>query len=438
MMEKSNIYKKRRLAIFKSFEDHSISIIVSADEQIRTNDVTYPYRQNSNFYYLTGFNNPNAVLLIHKINKNNIVEHFFIKKPNNHDEIWTGKLPTKQYVQKAYDFTKVDYDEDFLGFLTKYITYSKVVYHSLSKYSRVNQDLEESIDNIKNKYRSGLTPPSKFISLDSIIQDYRLIKDKHEINAIKKSASVSSKVHTYLMKHCSSANSEKDIQYYLSNQFNLFGGVEAYPSIVASGKNACILHYTKNQSKLNDGDLLLVDAACEIDNYASDITRTIPINGKFSGPQKDIYKIVLDAQLKAINKCVPGHTLVEVHNEAVKYITKGLIGLNLIKASLKDALRDDLYKEFFMHGTGHWLGIDVHDPCKYNDGESPIKLSPGMIFTVEPGVYIRPAKGIPEKYHNIGIRIEDDVLITRRGCEVLTHSTPKTISDIEATMAAKQ
>ncbi len=438
MMEKSNIYKKRRLAIYNSFEDDSIAIIVAGDEQLRTNDVPYPYRQNSNFYYLTGFNNPNAIFLMHKIDKNKIVEHFFIKKPNSHDEIWTGKLPTKQHVQKAYHFTKVDYEENFLGFLVKYIAQSKVLYHSLSKNSSVNQDLEKSIDNVKKKYRSGLVPPRKIICLDSILQDYRLIKDKYEINAIKKSASVSSKVHTSLMKHCSSASNERDIQYYLSNQFNLFGGVEAYPSIVASGKNACVLHYTKNQSKLNNGDLLLVDAACEIDNYASDITRTIPINGKFSDPQKDIYNIVLQAQLKAINKCMPGNTLVDIHNEAVKWITKGLIGLKLIQADLRDAIRNDLYKEFYMHGTGHWLGIDVHDPSRYNDGENPIKLLPGMIFTVEPGIYIRPAKGIPKKYQNIGIRIEDDVLITGGGCEVLTRSTPKTISDIETTMASKQ
>ena len=438
MMEKGNIYKKRRSAIYKSFEDHSIVIMVSADEQLRTNDVPYPYRQNSNFYYLTGFNNPNAIFLIHKIDKNNVIEHFFIKRPNHHDEIWTGKLPTKQYVKKTYDFTKVDYDENYPKFLSKYLAQSKVVYHSLNKYSRVNQDLEKSIENIKKNYRLGLLPPSKFVSLDSLIQDFRLIKDRHEIDAIKKSANVSSKIHTHLLKYCSSVNNERDIQYYLSNQFNLFGGVEAYPSIVASGKNACILHYTKNQSDLNDGDLLLVDAACEIDNYASDITRTIPVNGKFSNPQKDIYKIVLEAQLKAIDNCMPGNTLVNVHNEAVKWITKGLIRLNLIKASYKNAIRDELYKEFFMHGTGHWLGIDVHDPCKYNDGESPIKLLPGMIFTVEPGIYIRPTKGIPAKYHNIGIRIEDDVLITKRGCEVLTRSAPKTIKEIEIAMASKQ
>ena len=438
MMQKSDIYKKRRLAIYKSFEDHSIAIIVSADEQIRTNDVPYPYRQNSNFYYLTGFNNPNAMFLIHKTSKNDIVEHFFIKKPNSHDEIWTGALPTKEHVKKSHDFNKVDYDENFSEFLSKYISQSKVVYHSLSKQSKANQDLEKCIDDIKKKYRTGLVPPSKFISLDSLIQDNRLIKDKYEIEAIKKSASVSSKVHTHLMKQCSSVNSEREIEFYLSHQFNLFGGVEAYPSIVASGKNACILHYTKNHSKLHNGDLLLVDAACEIDNYASDITRTIPINGKFSEPQKDIYKIVLEAQLKAIDKCMPGSTLVSIHNEAVKWITKGLIKLNLIKANLQDAIRNNLYKEFFMHGTGHWLGIDVHDPCKYTDGESPIKLSPGMIFTVEPGIYIRPAKGIPVKYHNIGIRIEDDVLITKKGCEVLTRSTPKTIREIETAMASKQ
>ena len=433
-MEESDIYKQRRATIYKSFEDQSIAILVSADEQFRTNDIPYPYRQDSNFYYLTGFNEPNAIFLIHKIDKHNIIEHFFIKKPNDYDEIWTGKLPTKQRVKNLYNFTKVDYREKFLEFLTKYVAQSKVVYHALNKQSEVYQDLEKSIDSIKKKYRSGLVPPTKLISLDSIIQDHRLVKDKYEIAAIKKSAAASSDAHIGLMHYCSSASSERDIQFFLSHQFNLLGGVEAYPSIVASGKNACILHYTKNNSTLKDGDLLLVDAACEIDNYTSDITRTIPINGKFSEAQKDIYEIVLEAQLKAIDKCMPGKTLVDVHNEAVKWITKGLIKLNLIQTTLKYAIQNDLYKEFFMHGTGHWLGIDVHDPCKYNNGDKPIKLSTGMIFTVEPGIYIRPTKKIPVKYHNIGIRIEDDVLITKTGCQVLTHQTPKTISEIETLM----
>lgn len=436
MMVKSNIYKKRRSLIFKSFEDQATAILVSAKEKFRSNDVPYPYRQNNNFYYVTGFDEPNAILVVHKTDKNKLIEHFFIKKPNAYDEVWTGKLPSRQYVKKTYDFTKVDYVDDLQKYLTEYLARSNVVYHSLDKDSDIIVSFEKSIEIIKKKYRSGAIAPAKKICLDSVIQDHRLIKDEYEINAIKKSATVSSKVHLNLMERCSSFKSEKDIEIYLSHQFNLRGGVEAYPSIVASGKNACILHYTKNNSKLNTRDLLLVDAACEIDNYTSDITRTIPLSGKFSQPQKDIYNIVLEAQLKAIKKCIPGNTLADVHNEAVKWITKGLIKINLIQADLKDAIRNDLYKKFYMHGTGHWLGMDVHDPCRYKDGTKLVKLSPGMIFTVEPGIYIRPVKDVPIEYHNIGIRIEDDVLITKKGFEVLTSSTPKTINEIETTMAS--
>ena len=206
---------------------------------------------------------------------------------------------------------------------------------------------------------------------------------------------------------------------------------------MASGKNACTLHYVRNESILKNGELLLTDAACEFNYYASDITRTIPINGTFTKPQKEIYNIVLKAQLKAIDKCQPGNHLKQIHEEAVKWICKGLIELGLIKSNLPQAIKNGEYKDFYMHNTGHWLGLDVHDPSPYNISGKPVKLKPGMIFTVEPGIYIKPKRSIPKKYHNIGVRIEDDILIKKNGCEILTCDVPKTANDIETIMAKR-
>ena len=236
------------------------------------------------------------------------------------------------------------------------------------------------------------------------------------------------------MKKCKPGISEKQLESQLIFDFGSSNASEAYTSIVAGGKNACILHYIDNSSTLKSGDLLLTDAACEFKNYASDITRTIPINGKYSTAQKDLYELVLLAQKNAISKCIAGNTLADIHQAAVKTLSKGLIKLGLIKGDYKTVIKKEVYKKFYMHNTGHWLGLDVHDPSDYMINEKPIPLQPGMIFTVEPGLYIRPDKSVDKKYHNIGIRIEDDVLITKSSPEVLTSKAPKNIRDIEDIM----
>ena len=237
------------------------------------------------------------------------------------------------------------------------------------------------------------------------------------------------------MKNCTPGLNERTLETELKYFFNINEATEAYNSIVASGSNACILHYVKNESILQDGKLLLTDAGCEYEYYASDITRTIPINGKFSPYQKQVYSIVLTAQQAAIKKCVAGNTLQDIHRTAVKEITKGLISIGLLKGSLVRNINNGEYKKFYMHNTGHWMGLDVHDPSDYIEDAKPIKLKPGMIFTVEPGLYIKPSKSVDKKYHNIGIRIEDDILVTTSAPEVLTKDAPKTIKDIEETMS---
>ena len=271
-------------------------------------------------------------------------------------------------------------------------------------------------------------------SLKKLIYRLRLIKSADEIKIIREACRISANAHISLMKKCKPGLNEKHLEAELIYNFNINDATEAYTSIVAAGKNACVLHYIENNSPLKKGDLLLTDAACELNYYASDITRTIPISGKYTLEQKNIYSIVLSAQKKAITKCIAGNTLTEIHQVAVYEVCKGLISLGLLHGTINQVINKQLYKKFFMHNTGHWMGLDVHDPLEYIADNKPIKLKPGMIFTVEPGIYINDEKSIPKKYHNIGVRIEDDILITKSKPEVLTSQAPKNINDIEKIM----
>lgn len=428
------IYIKRRKKLASEMVNNSVALIESSSEKIRNNDSYFRYRQSSNFYYLTGFDKPNGFLMLIKKN-NKAVSYFFSKKPNKHDEIWTGKLLSSSQILKIYGFDKCNYFESIKKTMLHNLKGIGVIYHSLDKDTLIEKILDDSISGLDKQYRKGIESPSRIFSLKKVLHKLRLIKGKDEIKNIRIATDISSKAHMALMRKCKPGLNERDLEAELIYIFNLNNTTEAYTSIVASGKNACILHYIDNSSKLKAGDLLLTDAACEFNNYASDITRTIPINGKFNTTQKIIYQLVLDAQEKAIRRCCVGNTLKDVHHEATKTICKGLIRLGLIKSSYKEAMKSQLYKKFYMHNTGHWMGLDVHDPSDYIENEKPIILKEGMIFTVEPGIYIRPDKLINKKYHHIGIRIEDDILITKSGPEILTADAPKQIKDIEEIMS---
>ena len=433
MMSDYLIYEKRRKLLADNMQKNSIAIIEASPEKIRNNDSAYRYRQCSNFYYLTGYNKPDAILVVQKM-KNTMTSYFYSKKPNKYDSIWTGDLLTCKKISSTFGFDKTDYICNFEKALNSFLKKSDVVYHSLTGSSPVSNMLEKCMFSLERDYRKGTQLPSSQYSIKKIIHKLRLIKTKDEISNIKKACQISADAHINLMKKCEPGISEKQLESQLIFDFGSSNAYEAYTSIVAGGKNACILHYIDNSSTLKSGDLLLTDAACEFKNYASDITRTIPINGKYSTAQKDLYELVLLAQKNAISKCTVGNTLTNIHQAAVKTLSKGLIKLGLIKGDYKAVVKNGAYKKFYMHNTGHWLGLDVHDPSDYMIDEKPIPLQPGMIFTVEPGLYIRPDKSVDKKYHNIGIRIEDDVLITKSGPEVLTSKAPKNIKDIEYIM----
>ena len=433
-MIENTVYKKRRKKLFRLMKDNSIVLIESAPEKIRNNDSTYRYRQCSNFYYLTGYNKPSALLVLLKKNKK-LITHFFTKKPNKHDEVWIGQLPTSAKTKNLYGFDKCSYLNDLEKYLMLYLENIKTIYHAWGDDTVSKSIFDSCLHKLSEKYRSGTEVPSEFFSLKKIVHKLRLIKDKSEINLIRTAGKISSLAHIEMIKKCKPGLTERELEAVLLYNFNINDASEAYTSIVASGKNACILHYIDNSSVLMNGDLLLTDAACEYKNYASDITRTIPVNGKFTEDQKLLYNLVLKAQQKAITACVIGNTLQYVHMVAVKVICKGLIDLGLINESYKKAMDEELYKKFYMHNTGHWLGLDVHDPSEYKENKELIKLEPGMIFTVEPGLYIRPHKSINKRFHDIGIRIEDDILITKNGPEVLTLKVPKSVGEIEYLMS---
>ena len=432
-MSKSEI-TRRRQKLAQMMVNNSMVVIDSTLEKLRNNDSNYRYRQCSNLYYLTGFKDPDMIVIFTK--KNNVLQSIsFTKKPNKHDEILTGSLLNAKKIKKIYQFDESYYIDSFKEKLNGFLKTVKTIYHSLDSDSTVNHILIESMKNLEKKYRSGAGCPSNISSLKKLIHKLRLIKSKTEINFIRKACKISANAHISLMKNCTPGLNERTLETELKYFFNINEATEAYNSIVASGSNACILHYVKNESILQDGKLLLTDAGCEYEYYASDITRTIPINGKFSPYQKQVYSIVLTAQQAAIKKCVAGNTLQDIHRTAVKEITKGLISIGLLKGSLVRNINNGEYKKFYMHNTGHWMGLDVHDPSDYIEDAKPIKLKPGMIFTVEPGLYIKPSKSVDKKYHNIGIRIEDDILVTTSAPEILTKDAPKTIKDIEETMS---
>ena len=432
-MKETSIYFKRRKKLARLMQNNSIVILEAATEKTRNNDSLFRYRQCSNFYYLTGYNLPNAVLFIIKKN-NKLISHFFTKKPNKHDEVWSGKLDNSSKICKTLSMDKCNYIDNINTHLDFYLKNCLTVCHSLDKFSNLKQLIEDKTESLQKKYRQGAEYPSKIISLNKMLHKIRLIKSSEEISQIKKACDISVRAHKDLMKACRPGLNERQLEAGLIHEFRKSNATEAYTSIVASGKNACTLHYIQNNSTMKDGDLLLTDAAAEYMNYASDLTRTIPVNGKFTDTQKSIYNIVLDAQKNAIKKCKIGNNLANIHTEAIKILTKGLIKLGLLKGKLENIMKKEGYKKFYMHNTGHWMGLDVHDPCEYLEDKKPIKLKAGMIFTVEPGLYIKADNSVPRKFHNIGIRIEDDILITKKGPIILTSGAPKDIDDIERQM----
>ena len=429
-------FAKRRAYLAEQMGANSIAILPAATVKSRNRDVDYPFRQDSDFYYLSGFNEPDAVLVIipGRAHGESIL---FCRERDPAKEMWDGYITGPERVNEltgiddAFPITDID------DILPGMIEGTDKVFYSMGLDAAFDAKVMEWINIIRSKIRSGAHPPGEFVALEHALHELRLYKSAVEIKVMSEAAEISAKAHIEAMKTCRAGlyeyHLESTIQHVCANQGARFN---AYPSIVGGGDNACILHYIENSSKLKDGDLVLIDAGCELECYASDITRTFPVSGQFSLEQRMLYQIVLDAQYAAIDAVKPGNHWNHPHEAAVRVITKGLIHLGLIKAELDDAIEKELYKPFYMHRTGHWLGLDVHDVGEYKVGGEWRLLEPGMVLTVEPGIYVSPNnKEVAKKWRGIGIRIEDDVLVTKTACRVLTQHVPKEIAEIEQLMA---
>lgn len=413
-------------------DEECIAIIPTAPVRNRNRDVEYPYRPDSDFYYVTGFHEPEAVaVLVPGRPQGEYV--LFCREKHPEQEQWNG---ARAGLEGACDqfgaddaFPISDIDDILPGMME---TRSEV-YYSMGYYPEFDQHMLTWLNKIRTRSRAGVSAPAQFVALDHILHDMRLFKSKAEIKTMSNAMAISAKAHRRAMSVCRPGMTEYQVEAELLYEFTRAGGRNvAYPPIVASGANSCVLHYIENTKRLDDGDLLLIDAGVELDYYASDITRTFPVNGKFTRQQRAIYELVLESQNAAIAQVRPGNHWNDPHEAAVRVLTEGLIDLGLLKGRAGTLIKKEAYKKFYMHRTGHWLGMDVHDVGDYKiDGEWRV-LEPGMVMTIEPGLYIKGGdRNVPKKWWNIGVRIEDDVLVTKDGFEVLTKAAPKTVDEIE-------
>lgn len=430
-------YVRRRKALMEQMEPGSIAILPAAPVRLRNRDAEYQYRQDSDFQYLTGFPEPDAVaVLIPGREHGEYV--LFCRERDPERELWDGYRAGQEGAVLAYGADDAFPISDVDDILPGLIEGRERVYYAMGENQEFDMRLTGWIHTIRSKARMGATPPKEFVALDHLLHDMRLYKSAAEIRVMQAAADISAEAHTRAMQICRPGLYEYQLEAELQHTFMRHGSrYPAYASIVAAGPNACILHYTENTSQIRDGDLVLIDAGCELDCYASDITRTFPANGKFSPQQRAIYDIVLAAQAAAFAVIGPGRTWNESHDATVRVITEGLLGLGLLDGELDQLIASEAYRPFYMHRAGHWLGMDVHDVGEYRVGGAWRVLEPGMVMTVEPGIYIAPDNtSVADQWRGIGVRIEDDVVVTKDGHQILTGKVPRTADAIEALMAA--
>jgi Xaa-Pro aminopeptidase len=428
-------FARRRKQLMRMMGKDSIAIIPAAPEKIRNRDVEYPYRPDSDFYYLTGFAEPEAVAVL--IPGRPQGEYLmFCRDRDPKMETWVGRRAGTQGAVDEYGaddaFPIGDIDDILPGLLES----RERVFYTMGSFSEFDRHVIDWVNRIRQGARAGARTPDEFITLEHLLHDMRLYKSRSEIRVMRTAAKAACRAHRRAMQVCRPGLHEYEIEAELVHEFRRANMVPAYPSIVGGGENGCILHYTSNRSQLNAGDLLLIDAGAEYDCYASDITRTFPVSGRFSPAQKALYEVVLAAQAAAIEQVQPGNHWNDPHQAAVKVLTRGLVKLGILKGKPGELIRKEAYRRFYMHRTGHWLGMDVHDVGDYKVGGEWRVLEPGMVLTVEPGLYIPTGiRGVSRKWWNTGIRIEDDVLVTRDGHDVLSQAVPKRVDEIEALMA---
>jgi len=449
----NKIYQERRNALAKQIYTKSgggIAVISTAPELARNRDSEFPYRHDSDFFYLTGFEEPGATLVMEIKSSGKGYElqsHLFCRPKDPEREIWDGIRLGPEAASAALGVEFAHSNQELDRKLGELLADQTAIYIRLAESAEADRRLRHWMKQVRAQVRSGINPPSELHDVEALIHEMRLFKDVHEIDTMRRAAAISARAHIRAMQRCKPGIREYQLEAELLHEFRNSGSQSvAYNSIVAGGANACILHYRAGASELRSGELCLIDAGCELDGYASDITRTFPVSGKFTGPQRALYNITLAAQEAAIAMAKSGNTFMQPHEAALEVLTQGLLDEKLLKlselGSLENAIETAAYRRFYMHRTSHWLGMDVHDVGSYREQhesareeEKPWRiLKSGMVITIEPGLYVRPADDIDEAFWNIGIRIEDDAVINDSGCELISRGAPVKADEIEATM----
>ncbi len=429
-MTDTTVFQARRQRLMQQL-GQGVAILATAPEQIRNRDSHFPFRFDSHFYYLTGFTEPEAVIVLLAETQRAIL---FCRDKDIEREIWDGFRYGPAAAQAAFGFDEAYAISELDVRLPDLLANQPVLHYAINHDAAWDSRVLGWLGRVREQARSGVMAPAELRDVRAAVDEMRLFKDAFEIDVMQRSADIAGGAHWRAMRATAAGRFEYEIEAELLHEFRLHGAQSpAYTSIVAGGANACVLHYVENSARLNAGELLLIDAGCELDGYASDITRTFPVSGQFSAAQKDVYEMVLASQLAAIASVRPGQHWNAPHEAALRVLAQGMIDLGLCAGSVDGVLESGAYRQFYMHRTGHWLGLDVHDAGEYKRDGDWRALVPGNVLTVEPGLYIRPADDVPAAFHNIGIRIEDDVAVTANGCEVMT-SPPKTVAEIEAWM----
>lgn len=429
-----------------------VAVVLTGAELRRNRDTEYPYRSDSYFHYLTGFPEPQAaIVLVAGPQPRSIL---FCRPKNEEREIWDGRRYGPDAAREAFGVDEARSVETLDEAMPALLADAPAVFYALGQDAALDARMQQWLGAVRAQARAGVTAPSAAFDVTSLLDEMRLLKDAHELGIMRRAARISADAHVRAMRATREGRFEYEVEAELLHEFRRRGSpFPAYGSIVASGPNACVLHYRENDRQMRDGELLLIDAGCELEGYASDITRTFPVSGRFSGPQRALYDLVLDSQFAAIEATRAGARFIDPHDAAVRVLAQGMIDLGLVQGTLDGVLESGAYRRFYMHRTGHWLGMDVHDCGDYREptaaaaqsgvaqpgtdkpAEKPWRiLRPGMVLTIEPGIYVRAADDVDPRFHDIGIRIEDDAVVTESGCEILTGDVPKRAADIEALM----
>ncbi|QCR35102.1 Xaa-Pro aminopeptidase [Nissabacter sp. SGAir0207] len=429
-------YQNRRQALLAKMAPASAALIFAAPEAVRSADSDYPYRQDSDFWYLTGFNEPEAVLILIKSDETHNHSVLFNRVRDLTAEIWFGRrlgqeaAPARLGVDRALPFPEIG---DQLHLLLNGLD---VVYHAQGQHAYADAIVFGALDKLRKGARQNLIAPATLTDWRPWLHEMRLFKSAEELEIMRRAGQITAQAHTRAMQQCRPGMFEYQLEAEIHHEFTRHGArYPSYNTIVGSGDNACILHYTENESEMQAGDLVLIDAGCELQGYAGDITRTFPVNGRFSPAQRAIYDLVLAAEYRALALFRPGTSIRDVTEQVVRVMIEGLVALGILHGETDQLLAEQAHRPFFMHGLSHWLGLDVHDVGRYGVDRDRV-LEPGMVLTVEPGLYIAPDADVPAEYRGIGVRIEDDILITEEGNEILTGGVVKEADEIEALMAA--